>query len=119
MKKPNASERRRLNRRNISYYMPVMDSVTQKIIGHLVDISPAGLLMDSKVPIQTNQHFHLHLDLMEDIYGKASLDFTARSIWCHPDPIQPYMYYAGFEISNLAPGDLEVIKRIADKYGAG
>jgi PilZ domain len=119
MKNPNAKERRRLKRQNISYYLAIKDNQTDKIIGHLVDISPAGLLMDSKVPIQTNDSYDLHLDFMEAIGGKAWLDFTARSIWCHPDPIQPYMYYAGFEITNLGSDDLEIIKRVADKYGAG
>ena len=118
-KDSNARERRRLQRRNISYYLAIMDSQTQKVIGHLVDISPAGLLMDSKIPVQTNQKFDLHLEFLEDIAGKASLDISARSKWCRPDPIQPYMYYVGFEISNLAADDLEVIKRIAEKYGAG
>jgi hypothetical protein len=118
VKIPNAQERRRLKRRNITYYLPVMDNDTQKVIGHLVDISPAGLLMDSNKPIQTKMNFHLHLDFMEDIVGKATLEITARSIWCHPDPVQPYMYYAGFEISDLAPDDLEVINIIANKYGA-
>jgi hypothetical protein len=118
MKIPDSDERRRMQRRNINYYLPVKDNKTLKIIGHLVDISPAGLLMDSQVPVPTNQRYQLHLDLMENLGGKTSLNFSARSIWCHPDPIQPFMYYAGFEISNLAQGDLEVIKVIANKYGA-
>ncbi len=119
MEIPDKNERRRLKRRNINYYLPVKDNKTGKVIGHLVDISPSGLLMDSQVPIATNQHFELHLDFMEDLGGTASLDFTARSIWCRPDPIQPYMYYAGLEISNLAPGGLAIIRSIATKYGAG
>jgi hypothetical protein len=106
-----------MKRRNISFYLPIMDNNTQKVIGHLVDISPAGLLMDSNKPIPTKQNYNLHLDFMEDIVGKASLEIHARSIWCHPDPDQPYMYYAGFEILDLTPADLEVINIISNKYG--
>jgi len=117
--KPISKERRKLNRRNVSYYLPVMDDNTKRVIGHIMDISPTGLMMDSKVPVPTNQKYSLRLDLMEDIAGKATLAFEAMSKWCRPDPIQPYMYIAGFQIINIAPDDIEVMKRIAEKYGEG
>ena len=108
-----------MERRNVSFYLPVLDNNTQQVIGHLVDISPVGLMMDSKIPIPTNLSYNLHLDFMEDMAGRASLDFTARSKWCRPDSIQPFLYNAGFEITNVAPDDMEVIKCIVEKYGAG
>ena len=119
MSKPTTIERRKHNRRNVSYYLPVMDNNTKQVIGHLMDISPIGLMMDSKIPIPTNLKYTLHLDLMEDIAGQASLEFVAISIWCRPDSIQPYLYNAGFNIMAISPGDLEVVKRIAEKYGQG
>ena len=88
-------------------------------MGHLVDISPVGLMMDSKVPIPTNLNYNLRLDLMENIAGKASVEFNARSKWCRPDSIQPYLYNAGFEFINIAPDDAEIVKHIAEKYGSG
>jgi hypothetical protein len=119
MNRPTPQERRRMKRRNISYYLPVMDRNTEEVIGHIVDLSMVGFMMDSKIPISSNAKFDLHLDFMEDIGGRASLDFTALSKWCHQDPIQPYLYNAGFEFFNIPTQDLEVIKSIAEKYGAG
>jgi hypothetical protein len=116
---PNAQERRRLDRRNLSYYLPVQDKDTQKIIGHLVDISPVGFLMSAKIPIQTDRNYNLRLDFMEEIAGKASLEFIARSKWCRSDSIQPFIYNAGFEITAIAPDGIEIIKRIVEKYGTG
>ena len=118
MNRPNAAERRKFARRNLSYYLPVMDNNTQKVIGHLVDISQIGLMMDSKVPIQTNLSFNLLLDFMEDVVGKGYLEFKAISRWCRPDKIQPYMYNVGFQIINIAPKDVEVIKTLSERYGA-
>jgi hypothetical protein len=94
-----------------------MDTTSQQVIGHLIDISPVGLMMDSKIAVPTNLKYNLHMDLMEEIAGRASLEFTAISIWCRPDPIQPFLYNAGFHIIEIAPGDLEVVKKIAEKYG--
>ena len=118
MKGPTAQERRRLKRRNISYYLPILDNNTRKVIGHLVDISPNGLLMDSRISIQPNLQYDLHLEFMELVAGKAFLDFIARSKWCRSDSILPDSFNAGFEITYIAPEDIEVLKSIAEKYGA-
>ena len=111
MSKPTTNERRRTNRRNVTYYLPVMETTTKQVIGHLMDISPIGLMMDSKVPIPTNLKFTLYLDLMEDIAGQAYLEFDAISVWCRPDSIQPYLYNAGFHITSISPRNMEVVKR--------
>ena len=119
MNKPPVKERRRLKRRNISYYLPIKDNQTGKPIGHLVDITTIGLLMDSKIPIQPGMEYSLQLDYMEVIAEKASVDLIARGIWNRPDAINPYLFNAGFEITSIAPEDVEIIKLISDKYGAG
>ena len=119
MSKPTSTDRRKLNRRNVSFYLPVMDDATNQGIGHIIDISPTGLMMDSKIPVPTNLKYRLRLDLKEDIAGIAALEFDAISKWCRPDTMQPYMYNVGFQIINLTPDDIEGIKRIAEKYGQG
>jgi hypothetical protein len=116
---PGFTERRKMNRRQISYYLPVMDSATKQVVGHLMNLSPIGLMMDSQVSIPPKMKFSLHMDLMEEIAGQASIEFVATSIWCLPDSIQPFLYNAGFSISDISPADLEVVKQIAEKYGEG
>ena len=116
---PTFTERRKMNRRKISYYLPVMDSATKQVIGHLMNLSPTGLTMDSQVPIPPKLKFSLHMDLMEEIAGQASVEFEATSVWCLPDSIQPFLYNAGFRIIDISPADLEVIIQIAEKYGEG
>jgi hypothetical protein len=111
-------ERRELKRRSLSYYLQVFDSNTLQIIGHLVDISPVGLMIDSKKAIPTNLNFKLRLDLMENIVGKAFVEFVACSKWCRADSIQPYLFNVGFEIVNITPQNSEIVRLIAEKYGA-
>jgi hypothetical protein len=117
MNQPTANERRKFARRNLSYYLPIMDSNTQQIIGHLVDISPIGIMIDCKRNIPSSQSFNLRLDLMEKIGGKASVEFVARCRWCRADKIQPYLYNAGFEIVSISTEGVEIIKNIAERYG--
>ena len=118
MNKSITQERRRSKRRNVAYYLPVMDTKTGEAIGHLVDISPVGIMMDAKIPVPTNVRYELHLDFMENLGGKSSLNFAATSKWCHKDEIQPFVYNAGFELADIALEDIEVFKLVAEKYGA-
>jgi hypothetical protein len=118
MNKPTMQDRRKFQRRNLSYYLPILDNNTQQVIGHLVDISPIGIMIDCKRNIPSGQNFNLRLDLMENIAGKSFVQFGARCKWCRSDKIQPYLYNAGFEIVTIAPDDIKIIKNIAEKYGS-
>jgi len=118
MKNPNAHERRRFRRRMLAYYLPVLDNNTQQIIGHLVDISPAGFMIDAKLPVQNRKEYDLRLDFMEAIAGRASLEFKARNKWCSQNSITPFVYNAGFEITDIARDSIEVFKRIGEKYAS-
>lgn len=115
--RPAIQERRRYKRKNLSYYLPIIDNDTEQVLGHLVDISPVGIMIDCKHNIPSGQSFNLRLDLMENMSDRASIEFAAQCKWCRFDKIQPYLYNAGFEIKDISEADLEVVKAIAEKYG--
>ncbi len=117
--KPTIQERRKFKRKSLSYYLPILDNDTEQVLGHLVDISPIGLMIDCKRNIPSGQQFHLRLDLMEGIAEKPEVEFTGECKWCRSDKIQPYLYNAGFQITEISEEDLSVIKMIAEKYGSG
>ena len=56
------AERRKLSRRNFSYYMRVLDEVTGKLIGHLSDISTDGFKLDCSRPVQLRVDLRLRID---------------------------------------------------------
>jgi hypothetical protein len=119
MKNPNGHERRRFRRQMLAYYLPVLDNKTQEILGHLVDISPAGFMIDAKLPVQNRMEYDLRFDFMEDIAGRASLEFKARNKWCSQNSITPFVYNAGFEITDIPLDSIDVVKRIGEKYASG
>ncbi len=110
-------ERRKLKRKNLSYYMPVIDPSTEQIIGHLVDISPQGLMMDSQKTFNVGQDYRLRLNVTSDVSDRNSIDFGARTKWCRPDTVEPYLYDIGFEIVKISIQDADVVRRIVEKYG--
>jgi len=111
------SERRNRERKDFSYYMRLVDNDTQDLIGHLVDISSTGFKLDSQRPIPVNRDFRLRMELTSEVADKPTMTFVARSKWCEIDPLDPFVYNVGFQLINIAPGDLQIIHRLMEKYG--
>ena len=111
------SERRNIERKEFSYYMRLIDNDTQDLIGHLVDISSGGFKLDSQTPIPVSKDFRLRMELTSEVADKPTMTFIARSKWCEIDPLAPFVYNVGFQMINISPGDLNIIKRMMEKYG--
>ena len=116
-KKLSLAERRRLDRKDFSYYMQLIDHDTQELVGHLADISSGGFRLDSLSPIPPNKDFHFRLDLTSEVANKPFMVFVARSKWCKVDPLDPFCYNVGFQLINISPGDIEIFNRMMEKYG--
>ena len=112
------ANKRKMARRDFTYYMQVKDEATKQVIGYLSDISTGGFKLDCSQPIPNGQDFRLHIELTADVADKTALIFIARSKWCHPDHIDPTSYNVGFEIVNMAPSDMVIFQRIFEKYGS-
>lgn len=113
-----SNNKRKLKRRDFTYYMQVTDDVTKQLVGYLSDISTGGFKLDSPKEIPTGQDYRLQIALTADIADKNSMVFIARSKWCHRDHIDPNTFNVGFEIVNMSPSDMLIFQRMFDKYGS-
>ncbi len=111
-------DKRKIDRRDFTYYMQVKDEATKQTIGYLSDISSGGFKLDSPKNIAPGQDFRLHMDLTPDLADKNSMVFIARSKWSHPDHVDPSTYNVGFEIVNISPSDMLIFQRMFEKYGS-
>ncbi len=112
------ADKRKINRRDFTYYMQVTDDTSKKLIGYLTDISTGGFRLDCPKEISPGQDFRMQIQLTPDIADKNSMVFIARSKWCHPDHVDPNTYNVGFQIINMAPSDMSIFQRMFDKYGS-
>ena len=112
------ADKRKINRRDFTYYMQVTDDLSKQLIGYLTDISSGGFRLDSPKQIPSGQEFRMQVQLTADIADKTSMSFVARSKWCHPDHVDPNTYNVGFEIVTMTPGDAIIFQRMFDKYGS-
>jgi hypothetical protein len=116
-KKLPLDECQRQERKDFSYYMQLINYDSQELVGHLADISTGGFKMDSQKPIPPNKDYRFRLDLTSEVADKPSMVFVARSRWCQVDPLDPFCYNVGFQLIDIAPGDLEIFNRIIERYG--
>jgi hypothetical protein len=112
------ANKRKINRRDFTYYMQVTDDVTKQLIGYLSDISTGGFRLDSRKQISVGQDFRLHIELTPEIADKNSMVFIARSKWCRTDHVDPNTFNVGFEIINISPSDMAIFQRMFEKYGS-
>ncbi len=112
------SERRRQKRRRFTYYMPVLDANTLQIVGHLSDISPLGIRLDSERPLPVNTNYKLRLDLTPEMANKTSMIFNGRSKWCAMDKLSPNSYNVGFEVNINSRDDAEIFQRMYENYSS-
>ena len=109
-------DKRKISRRFLLYYMRIYDADTRQQIGHLVDITPRGIMVVSEQPLLEGQVTHMRLELTDEVADKPFMEFSVRSKWCEPDII-PDSYNSGFEILDLAPEDSTIIHHIIDQFG--
>jgi len=111
-------DKRKINRRDFTYYMQVTDDINKQLVGYISDISAKGFKLDSQKQIPPGQDFRLHIELTPDIADTDSMVFIARSKWCRPDHVDPNTVNVGFEIINMTPSDMQIFQRMFEKYGS-
>jgi len=109
-------EQRKLQRRHLIYYLRVFNDETNEVLGHLINISPEGIMIMSEKPLETGKLFHLRMDLPADVFRKQLIEFDAESRWCRKD-VNPEFYDTGFLIKNLNEEDARLIEKLIDDYG--
>ncbi len=112
------AERRKLNRKNFTYYMRVLDEATGELVGQLSDISTGGFKIESTTPIPLGTTYQLRIDQTREISNKSYLSFTARARWCQRDPYDPTIYNVGFQLVDMTPADYDIFVKMFNEYGA-
>jgi hypothetical protein len=90
------------------FYLRIYNADSNKILGHLVDISEKGLMLicDGVVPI--NKEYQLRMRLPAQMKDRREILFRATSRWCKADA-NPDFFLAGFHLRVLESATRELI----------
>ncbi|MFQ6008613.1 MAG: PilZ domain-containing protein, partial [Candidatus Zixiibacteriota bacterium] len=89
------------------------DLLTDRPIGHMIDVSLDGFKMMTWKQIDTKTIYNLRLVLPEDIYGSHYIVFAAECIWCKQQRSED-SYVAGFRIWSVTPENSRRIEQLIE-----
>ncbi len=107
------SEKRIFKRRQMIYYLEVMERDSNRLIGHVVDITPEGMLVMSEKPLEIHRTFALKIPFKKPAGPKEFLQFNARCKWCTRE-MHANFYDTGFEMMGLDPEAVEALEYIIE-----
>lgn len=93
---------RRIERHQLPYFLKVFNSITDKPIGFLGNVSEDGLMLISQLPMMIGADFDLRLKIPAIDGILQVIDVRACCLWCHEDAT-PQHYDAGFSLQRAPP----------------
>lgn len=109
-------ERRKIKRRHLLFYTRVFDRKTGKLLGHIADLTPEGMMIISEESLPVDETFAMIMDLPYGYASKNHINFDAVSKWSTPD-LDPKFFNTGFMLLNLAEDDIAIIEKIITDFG--
>ena len=113
---PSHNENRKIDRRQLVYYLKVYETDTHELSGFLGDISGEGLMLFRPDAIEPGRIFSFTLFLKKEFGMDSDLVFDARSVWCEPDA-NPDYYAVGFKFVDLTQSGLDMVVYLMEKIG--
>ncbi len=110
-------EQRSVKRWHLLLYLRVFDS-DDRLVGHLVDISTAGMMLISEHPVAVGEDFDLWLELPKDGEQRERLEIRARSIRCDPD-VNPCFHDTGFSFLGESRYTVERVSQLIQDLRIG
>ena len=109
-------ERRQLKRRHLVYYLRVVNRDTNREVGHVMDVTPEGLLVMSKRRIQVGRRIKLRMVLPDPLASEQTVEFEGKSLWTGKD-VNPDFFDTGFKLSRISRRHLATIRTLIKDHG--
>jgi hypothetical protein len=93
-------ERRKLERKQLLFYLRVLEGSENDVLGHLVNFSSGGLMLLSDVAVAVHKKYKLRLRLPAFTCERSEVVFDAFSRWCHQD-VNPEFYLTGYQVEEF------------------
>jgi c-di-GMP-binding flagellar brake protein YcgR len=111
-----AGDRRSIKRRHLLYYLRVWETDSDKLLGHLVDITTEGMMLVSDQPMPIGQAYALEVRLPDSEGDLKPVRFSAISRWSDND-VNTAFYDSGFEFLEQTPQAIATVRQMLEAYG--
>ncbi len=113
-----AVQRRSVYRRHLVFYLRVFSQEDNTIFGHVVDLSPVGLMILTEKEVFADTMYKLRMCLPAVTGERQELLFDANCRWCKEDG-NPDFYLSGFQIDSLLDRERDRLEELVRDYGFG
>ena len=100
-----SSEFRRAKRRKVDERVEVTDAMTERVVGHLSDLSETGLLLIANQPMTSDALYQLRFRRVDGNRHERVIEVGAHELWSD-QAAAPGQVWTGFRFIDLAPTDL-------------
>jgi hypothetical protein len=101
----------RQERTHLIYRLRVFNAKTGKLLGHMTDITPEGMMLIGEKAVKPKKELTLRMDLPRNVMESGHLTFEAVSKWCRKDSSGDF-YAMGFQIKSISPEGLAVVRTL-------
>lgn len=108
-------ERRAADRYVLAFNLEPVDVRNGEPLGHLIDISPEGLMLASESPRRVEGRYRMRLPLPAEFDGYSAIEVEATAAWCKP-AMNPRFHRTGFRELQLVSGPPRALERLIEDY---
>jgi c-di-GMP-binding flagellar brake protein YcgR len=111
------NEKRKSSRIHLVYYLLVFDRDTERLIGHLADISTGGMRLLMRQPVESGRTYHMRMLLPTGPdEGSREIALDARTMWTKSNMVSDF-YGAGFEFKGLTENEVSTLRNLIGQCG--
>ncbi|MGO9410953.1 MAG: PilZ domain-containing protein [Spirochaetia bacterium] len=101
----------RQERTHLIYRLRVFDAKTGRLMGHMTDITPEGMMLIGEKAVKPKKELSVRMDLPRNVMESGHLSFDAVSKWCRKDASGDF-YAMGFQIKSISQEGLAVVRTL-------
>lgn len=107
---------RRAKRKRAQEAIEVVDTMTERTIGRIGNISETGMMLFATVSLPDDALFQLSFQLPEEHGGSRPIDIGAHHLWTDAANM-PGQFWAGFRFIDISPDDAARLRAWIDQPG--
>lgn len=111
------NEYRRAKRRKVEQHAEVLDTMTERVVGHLSDLSETGMLLIGTQPLLSDALYQFSFKLPDHNGRDRTLTVGAHELWTDP-AAAPGQAWTGLRFIEIAPSDLSFLRAWVNAPGS-
>lgn len=109
-------ESRRASRRNAGHDVKIQDTVSEEVIGRLINLSETGMLLIAHQPMMSDALYQLRFDLPDRRGVMQSVDAGAHELWAS-EATAPGQILVGLRFIDVSPAQVVTIREWVNAPG--